>query len=268
MAAYEETDLEKTLEKKARKKFNFEIEEDWSEEAKKATTKVDLLVHAAHGNGSAFIEVLLGDDHQLLVTYNYNKLPDEDEEEKKDKEEEKEDKTGDKILVKVYKSKKSDAIFAISDKELSERQSHAVMKKLLAWVQPSQIMLFDSMSKTAYASFDFISDANILKYMVTSKCKVDVKELEAEPVEVTNGVSGLNGSLLVHSEIHKIPCILFMSILDSYDLTIETFSSYEKVLKVSKALSAHAKDIDSLPKRKNYKEILKRYNQKKHNIYN
>ena len=137
MAAYEEPELDQKLEEKARKKFNFEIEEEWSEGAKSESIKVDTLVHAAHGNGTAFIEVLMGDDQKQLVIYSLLVKDDEDEEEKK---EPKEDRFGDKTLVKVYQSTKANVIFVISQKDLGEASSNAIIKKLLNWIQPASIL--------------------------------------------------------------------------------------------------------------------------------
>lgn len=223
------------------------------------------MVFAEFGNGSAFLEILIDGQSTLVATYKMNKLNDEEEEEKK---EAKSDSTKDKELVKVYKSTKTDAVFIIPHKELGGTSSKAVMRKILSWVKPSNILLLDSKFKTAYASFEYISDANIIKYMKSSSVSADLSKTGAEPVDVTNGIGGFNAALLMYSEIHRIPCVLFLSILDSYEFTSETFGSYSGVLDYSSALKSHTADIGSLTKRGNYKEVLKRYNRRKNNIFN
>mmetsp|Transcript_29871 Transcript_29871/g.26422 ORF Transcript_29871/g.26422 Transcript_29871/m.26422 type:complete len:265 (+) Transcript_29871:17-811(+) len=264
MTQYKPEELEVKLEEKARKKFNFEIEEKWEEGKALPETTTDALIHGEFGNGSAFIEILSGEESKLVVTYNFIKLDDDEEEKKEDKTEKDDDKT----LVKVYSSTKSNAYFIIPEKELGDVSSKAIIKKILTWLKPQSILLLDSMFKTSYASFDYIGDANIIKYMKSSCVTDDLSKTGAEPVDVTNGISGLNGGLLLHSEIHRVPCVLFLSVIDSYDFTLETFGSYEGILSYSSALKSHIKDVSALIKRDNYKPTLKKYNQKKHNIYN
>lgn len=264
MAKYEPDHLEQTLEEKARQRLDFEIEEEWAEGKSQHDLSVDLLVHASFGNASAFIEVLMGGDGEHLVSYNL--LVKEDEEE--EKKEPKEDRFGDKHLIKVYKSNKTNAAFVLSLKEYDSAVSNALKRKLFQWIKPDNILLLDSMFKNSYASFEFISEANILKFMKTSAFKADISQTGAEPIDVTNGIGGLNGSLLMHAEVHKIPCVLFLSILDSYEFTLETFNSYKGALEFSKHLNEYAASIDSLTYKTNYKEVLKRVNRKRHNIYN
>ena len=150
---------------------------------------------------------------------------------------------------------------------MSGAAAKVAVRKVLGWLKPKNISLFDSIYKTAYASFDYIGDANILKFMKTSAVTDDLKSTGAEPIEVTNGIGGINGLLLTHSEVHGIPCILFMSVIDSYEFTSETFGSYEGAISAS-GLNSHIAKTSDLTKRGEYKSILKRYNQKKHNIYN
>ena len=164
MAEYKPEELVIKLEEKARKKFNFEIEEKWEEGKAYVDVTSEVLIHGAFGNGSAFLEIMQGKNSQLIVTYSMNKLDDE-EEDKKEPKKEKEDKIGEKVLVKIYKSTKVDAFFAIPNKEFGEVSGKAVIRKVLSWLKPKNILLLDSMFKTTYASFEYIEEANILKYM-------------------------------------------------------------------------------------------------------
>lgn len=260
MPAYVQDEIEANLEEKARKKFNFTIEEKWEEGKAYGETQTDALIHASFGNGTAALEILTHDQLTHVVDLLLVKESDEEEEKKESNKE-------DNVLVKLYKSTKSDAFVLLPEEDLSGRAAKAAIRKILSWLKPKSILLLDSIYKTAYASFEYLSDANVLKFMKTSSAVLE-KSIEAQPVEVTNGIGGVNGILLTHAEIHKIPAVLFMSVLDSYDFTLETYNVYTDVLKQSPDLKALAGG-DSLPTVKDvFKPILKKYNTKKHNIYN
>ncbi|CAI2378695.1 unnamed protein product [Moneuplotes crassus] len=261
MAKYVPDELETKLEQDARKKFNFEIQPVWEEGKAYEETKTESLIHATFGNASAFFEILTEGEVDHVVDYVKVKQPDEEEEKK-------ETKSKEDVLVKVYKSTKADSFFIIPEDDISDKYAKVISRIILSWLKPARIFLFDSMYKTAYASFDYIGDANILKFAKTSTVTDDLSKHGAEPIEVTNGISGLNGSLLTHSEIHRIPCLYLVSIIDSYEYTLETFGSYKGALSLVPAVKSHISKISDLAKRSSYKPTLKKYNQKKHNIYN
>ena len=186
-----------------------------------------------YGNATAFIEILLSKDAHLEGTIQVKKGTSEE--------------AKIKDVAHIYRSTLSDAYFIQPIKKINNITSSEISDHLLSILKPKRIVCLETLYKTMINHFDF--DSLPFGVLASSSVPQDqIKGLGHGDIKFTSGIGSLCSAFLSYSQMENLQCILFISVIDQYQFSTETFDQFKVLLKFDE-LRSHLDSIEKLSKK-------------------
>ena len=183
-----EEDLEDKLIREEEEDNNYAVSIEWT--AIEESIATPLLITGSAGNPSAFLKILFGDSGAEQIGTSKSKVFDRRKQEEKEED-----------VATIHRSKDG-LIYVLPEGGCTSSITNEFVERLMQKIKPARVLLLDSVFKTKYRTIDYLSEANFLRSVVTSKEARKAMQAFAPAMDSHNFVRGLSASFLNYGEIN------------------------------------------------------------------